>query len=65
MELYSRTPPHMAPSKFIAMTLETHDSLDSIEEKTRPEKNIGQVRSRAVPRRPRELLRVYTIDYCA
>src|SRR5215472_11324604 len=52
MELYSRTPPNIAPRRLTAITLDTCDSRESRQEKIKPEKNIGHVSSSAVPMRP-------------
>src|SRR3989338_4190249 len=44
MELYSRNPPNMAPSKLEKKATPTSEALRSSAEKTNPEKKIGRVR---------------------
>ena len=53
MELYSRMPPHIAPSRFMHMTLEILDCAESNVENTTPENKSGQVKIIAVPNLPR------------
>ena len=53
MELYSRMPPHIAPSRFMHMTLEILDCAESKVENTMPENSSGHVRMMAVPSLPK------------
>lgn len=55
MELYSSSPPHIAPNKFAAIMLDISPFDFSKVENTMPEKNTGEVRTMAVPKRPAQV----------